>query len=127
MKTQTSFSPWQKKKKRVKLNKISKQGTEDTAVPIQLAVRSANIINTFGRSVNLTANLTRLQGQEHMLVTPRVMNAIEEYVSERAEGTVRFLTTMVNDLSDSFQSVNQKIDRSPFSSVRRIVNVFRAL
>lgn len=80
---------------------------------MRYAWRSANAINTFGEDVNLSANLTRLLGSGHLLVNGRVMNAMEEYISERATGTTRFLLELVSNLTISFGSVNNEIENSP--------------
>lgn len=81
------------------------QGTEDRAVPISYAVHSMNRINDFGKSVNLTSNVTRLVGEQHLLLTADVMTHIETYISNRANGTTRFLVTLVKELTDSFSKL----------------------
>lgn len=83
-------------------------------VPIFYASRAASFINNFGKSANLTANLTRLEGEGHLLMNDVVMNGLEEYVSQRAEGTTRFLASLVADLTDTFASINKDVS-SKFS------------
>lgn len=92
-----------------KPNYMHQQGTEDVVVPIPYAWRSAQSINKFGESANLTANLTRLVGDGHLLVNDLVMNGLEEYVSQRAEGTTRFLISLVSNLTKSFASINSDV------------------
>lgn len=93
------------------------QGTEDKAVPLSYAVHSVNRINAFGKSVNLTSDVTRLVGEEHLLVTADVMTHIETYISDRANGTTRFLVSMVKDLTESFSKLTTGMNmRSLFRS-----------
>lgn len=93
------------------------QGTEDTAVPLSYAVQSANRINNFGQPFNLTANLTRLVGAGHLLVTPTVMTAFEEYISQRAPGTIRFLIQLVQNLTDTFSGINKQMKSDDLKEV----------
>lgn len=82
-------------------------------MPLPFAVQTANRIDNFGASVNLTANLTRLVGAGHVLVTPYIMTAIEEYISSRATGTTRFLVQLVNDLTETFAALNRRMESNP--------------
>lgn len=88
------------------------KGTSDDAVPISLAIRTKNRITDFGRSLNLTVNFTRLVDQGHLLITPVVMSGIEDYVSTRARGTTRFLVELVDDLTQTFSDLNDRMERS---------------
>lgn len=82
------------------------QGTDDEAVPISYAEKSVDRINTFGQAFNLTANLTVISGGSHLLLTAEVLSSMEEYVSTRSKGRTRFLVRLVQDLTKSFQSLN---------------------
>lgn len=84
-------------------------------MPLSYAVLTANRINNFGQPFNLTANLTRLVGEGHLLVTPYVLTAIEEYISSRATGTTRFLVRLVNDLTKTFAALNKRMESNPLS------------
>lgn len=88
------------------------KGTNDDAVPLSLAIRTKNRITDFGSSLNLTVNLTRLVDQGHLLITPVVMTSIEDYVSTRVHGTTRFLVELVDELTQTFSDLNDRMKRS---------------
>lgn len=87
--------------------KNSLQGTDDEAVPISYAEKSVDRINTFGQFLKITANLTVIPGGGHLLFTSDVLSSIEEYVSIRSKGRRRFLIHLVQDLTKTFQSLNE--------------------
>lgn len=87
-------------------------GTDDKAVSISQAVDAVNGINEFGKTINLTADINRLEGQGHVLVTPAVMESMETYIQTRAPGTSRYLLKLVADLTESFDGINRQFDKS---------------
>ncbi|CAN8069849.1 unnamed protein product [Agarophyton chilense] len=84
-------------------------GTEDTAVPYVFAEYLARRIDTFRDKLNFTT----FPGEPHVMLNVHVVDAIERFVEQHAPGTVRYLHTLVKDLTENFGSLTSQFESVP--------------
>lgn len=78
------------------------------AVPIAYARQGARKLKSIGQPVNFTV----LKGEPHLILNVKVISAIENFIIDRANGTSRYLKTLVNDLTDTFDGLSDRLERS---------------
>lgn len=85
------------------------QGSEDEAVKLEFAEKSRDVL----LAMNLNVNFTVLAGEPHVIVNTRVISSIESFIAKRAVGTTEYLKKLVQDLTDTFGSLSNRLNQVP--------------